>query len=165
LLFSFISFVAVSRHLVEVVVEVVVVVAAIVVLEVEVVIRERLAPLAGQVRDGEALRVAEDLKERRPFTLEAEVEIVADGEELVEDRHLVGLILDLANLEILSGKKAPVEETDRANWMNLQVSFNQKFHIFFLSIPFSLFLVEKFDYSCPCCRCSRLLIFVLSAKF
>ena len=124
----------------EVVVEVVVV--AIVVLEVEVVIRERLAPLAGQVRDGEALRLAEDLKERLPFTLEAEVEIVADGEELVEDRHLVGLILDLANQEILYGKKAPVEEMDRANWMNLQVSFNQKFHIFFLSIPFFLPLLS-----------------------
>ena len=36
---------------------------ATVVLQVEVSSRELLAPLAGQVRDGEALLVAEDLKE------------------------------------------------------------------------------------------------------
>lgn len=117
-LFSFI--VIVFRHPVEVVAGAV----AIAVLEAEVVSRERLAPLAGQVRDGEALLVVVvDLKEQRRYTREAEVEAVADGEERVEERLPVGLIPDPANLKTLPEKKAPAEGMDRVKWTNLQVSF------------------------------------------
>lgn len=95
---------------------------AIVVLQAEVVSRGRLAPLAGQVRDGEALQVAVDLKEQRRYTREAEVAAVADGEEHVEDRLPVGPIPGLANLKTLPEKKAPAEGMVRVRWTNLQVS-------------------------------------------
>ncbi len=132
-LFSFIFIV--FRHPVEVVAGAVE--EAIAVLEAEVVSKGRLAPLAGQVRDGEALLllVVVDLKEQRRYTREAEVEAVADGEERVEERLPVGLIPGLANLKTLPEKKAPAEGMDRVKWTNLQVSF-----IFFKSNKKSILL-------------------------
>jgi hypothetical protein len=143
-LFSFI--VIVSRHPVEVVAGAV----AIAVLEVEVVSRERLAPLAGQVRDGEALLlvvVVVDLKEQRRYTREAEVEAVADGEERVEERLPVGLIPGPANLKTLPEKKAPAEGMDRVKWTNLQVSF-----MFFFSLIKTFLLSLSLSLLCCCSR-------------
>lgn len=89
---------------------VVVEVEAVAIEVLEVVINERQAPLAGQVRDGEHLA---DLKERRPFTQGEAEGVVADGEGLAEERLPADLIPGRANPRILAGKKVPVEVMDR----------------------------------------------------
>lgn len=86
--------------------------------EVEV-IRERQAPLAGPVPDGE-----EEVLKERPSFLEVVERVVvvaaaADGEDPVEDRLPVGLIQGPVNRNPSVGKKLPVNPANRTT---IQVS-------------------------------------------